>query len=443
MESSFSLYAFKQVMSSDWLYPSQCEQRAVDPQESLSETLSNIDLLNAKLINTNYPVLKTIVRYVARIFALALIGIFVAPIGILWHGLAITVYALKYWRGTSVWEKVEHHTRSFFNDLKIALCIGLPWYNIYQRNSRLFYLLALVTVTAAASRAKGVALFAGKNERVPLFKSIYLRREFGIVDKKREFLPYDLQKDQEDFANQKGWLFDVHKKAAHFLLTEINQIQSRLPENYNLFFEYPPNVISIIKRIKTWQDLKLEHPTPEFCQNHIDELESAQELYDETTSNLQQAYQMQDMLGGFLSPFIEQSHIDVRFPYTEGETRDYFCRKPVAQPQTPWGIYIKSTYEKIQAELKLANLENLSELSDFRDIVSALKVNSSAQQILGSTAEKPRGFFNKKALIVHQDYLEKKLPSSVSKEQKQAILEIGKLLLECLQKAKEEPATKS
>ena len=185
-------------------------------------------------------------RCCARILALSLIGVFIAPAGMIWHILAITYYALRSVNDASQWKKVEIHASSFFNDLKIALCIGLPWYQIYQRNfgagngSRLFYILALLTILAAASPAKGAILFASKQERVPLYKSILLRNDLGIVAQNGGLLPYNIEKDQEDFENKKGALFEIHKQAAQFLLLRINEIQSQLPDNYSLFFSYPP-----------------------------------------------------------------------------------------------------------------------------------------------------------------------------------------------------------
>ncbi len=266
-------------------------------------------------------------------------------------------------------------------------------------------------------------------------------------------LPYNIEKDQEDFENKKGALFEIHKQAAQFLLLRINEIQSQLPDNYSLFFSYPPDVAKMIRQIQTWKDLNMRPPLPgrSLCELQIEELESAQYFLGEAAIYIEKAYGMQlGLFEGFFPPFIKQSSFVLRFPFDERATREYFLRGKIVSDKTTanW----KNAFDKIQkyqvegwpdtppeSLQHFSNFDLYPSLAAFKGLLLSLQPTTTALQLLGNPTPETLGkLYGAKTLIVHPDKLEKSFPPSLPPEQKKAILDQATVLLECLQQAKEE-----
>ncbi len=452
------------MMSSDWFYPSNYIERPCEPQESIAETVDfdNIEFLNCTVNETTSYNRGKILRCLARTIALIAIGILVAPLGILWHGLCIAYHLFTYFqtdKDTSQWEKVVKHAGCFFADLRIALCIGLPWYLIYQRSfngkesSRLFYLLACMPIILASSPQKAVIAFAPKEERVPLLKSLFLRNDYGIVPKNGGLLPYDIKKDQEDFDQLKGSFFTAQKAAAEHLLQTINKISCELPSNLNFHFDYPPNVPKMVKLLEQWRYFKcLEEP---LCEIWIAELESAEAIFAFSQYGILNCFRIkEDRFWGLLTPLVNTPSLNLRFPIGQDNARPYFTRQKQERSEDAWKIKVKNSFltiQKLQREgwpnetpenlASFKNYDPFPALAEFQKILVQFTKTSSPEDLLEHpTQETLNAQFGKKANIVHEDKLKlvlEKLSPKPSPQLEAAIKGQAKEILSCLQKAKE------
>ena len=451
------------MMSSDWFYPSNFIERPYEPQESITETVDfdTAEFFNCTVNEATNNKRGKILRCLARTIALIAIGILIAPLGMLWHGLCIAYHLFTYFqtdKDSSQWEKVKRHSGCFFVDLRIALCIGLPWYQIYQRNfqskesSRLFYLLACMTIILASSPQKAVLAFAEKEERIPLLKSLILRNDCGIVSKNGGLLPYDIKKDQEDFDEQKGSFFTAQKAAAEHLLQTINKIQCELPDNLRFMFDYPPNVSKMIQSLEQWGYLKCLDEN--LCANYIAELENAETMVDFSHYYILVYYCIkEDRFWDLLFP-TNTPPLHLRFPIEQDKARPYFTKEKQEQSEDSWKSKVKSSFvtiQKMQKEgwpnetpenlVSFKNYDPFPALVEFQKILVQFTKRSSPEDLLEHPTQETLSLaFKNKVNIVHEDKLNlalDKLSFRPSSQQEAAIKGQAKEILACLKKAKE------
>jgi hypothetical protein len=266
MIRSFSLDAYLQMLSSDFLFPSNYQLRYLEDKGSLAETLptQKVDIFDRGAEVDDYLLAK-VARAVARTFVVLGIMAFVAPAGSIWHLYQTAVQLFMIVKdGLSEehsWDKVRLHLQAFIIDT----CLALP--SLYLTSAFLVPSLAhpdLIVFTALISWIfpiysgslphHAVGLLAWSEDTPGLQKSIILKNEFGRVSTNNTLLRADPKKDLEDRED----IFSGHFGQIYFaqgvkFLRAIQKLQGSMSEKHQLVIHYPPTANQLEK-------LMNEHP---------------------------------------------------------------------------------------------------------------------------------------------------------------------------------------
>lgn len=214
---SLSIILFQKMLSSDWLFPSNCVSHAIDDKGSIQESMREIDPYENRQQITSYThtALKP-VRYAGRFIATALICGAGAPMGVLYNGCQ----ALRYTLNTAIkkeeekfenWIKAHAYATAAFNDLTTFL--------------------GMVMLLPFIGNGGEVLLpLAFRDTRSALFKAITLKNRFGITGPKGHLLSFDARKDSFPFLGQEAFFGELFDKRSLTLWYALNDIYPALKD---------------------------------------------------------------------------------------------------------------------------------------------------------------------------------------------------------------------
>lgn len=252
---AFSLQAYKHVLASDFFNPSNCELRKIDEKTSIKEAIgTNCDLFDS--VEKTDPAHKRgkPLRFLARSVAVVVVGVVIAPAGTLWNGgkMVVSIVTLIYHKVTPMqpgvdikgdWQKVWGYSKAFFTDLVLAgflaasfAYLTIPGLSLFEKIAGSCFFAAFPILPMAGDPKSSVLMLTFTKERLAVYKSICLRNDFGIVGQNSGLLPYNTAIDQET-ERFDGHLGRVFVAQGYKILTQIREMQLRLPEDRRLPFE--------------------------------------------------------------------------------------------------------------------------------------------------------------------------------------------------------------
>lgn len=286
---SFTHLSYYQLLSYNLFYPSEKELRPVKAKNSIRDTIKdNNELFNSKDINSYTHTLGKPFRAVARAISLLAISTFIAPLGVIWNGAHLLKYVINYYQAadgsagrTESGKKIGEYIPVFFSDL---LCTGFAWgfihtfskkpwqgvtvkqfFSPFKQDSNpekvtllqgLFASSILFFAAGAFPKHAIIYTVLDQDKRAAVYKTLSLRNEFGIVRLDGGFLPYNVEKDNEEIVNKErqGHFQDIIIHQTNQLLWWIQHAQEQLPKDFQIESHYPPNKTKILSHLAQAKD---------------------------------------------------------------------------------------------------------------------------------------------------------------------------------------------
>ena len=249
----FSSWTATQLATSS-LYPQKYQLRPIEDKGSIADSLTaaNIDLFD-RIPTGELPLIRTL-KMVA-LFAIAALAVPVsAAVGVCYHG-AVTAKRLVVWitskgeAATHNWKEVKQSAVRFMQDGLISL---LPL--VLSIQGVVGGLVSVGILGSSVFNSRMIARYSKRTEcdRYGFYKSLELRKEFGIISaQNKKLLSWDPVKDQDveygfrlfNFVGHFGKLY--YEQGIEFLML-VEKMQQKLPKDCPLPFMYPPKADTII-----------------------------------------------------------------------------------------------------------------------------------------------------------------------------------------------------
>lgn len=292
---SFTHQAYYHLLSYNLFYPSEKELRPIEAKGSIKKSIrNNNELFNGKDINSRIHTAGKPFRAVARAISLFAISTFIAPLGVLWNGVQVIKYVVKYYREhdstfyrNEYGQKIKEYIPAFFADL---FCTALAWGAVYCYSKKPWQDLTAKQVFSPFAKdrnpikdkqlqgllAPSILFFSGgalpkqaivytvldEDKKAAVFKAMSLRNDFGIVTSTKDFLPYDLEDDNETLFTDEsrpseiGHFQYIRVEQAQQILWWIQHTQEQLPQHFQMAPHYPPSSAKILAHLEEAKNKK-------------------------------------------------------------------------------------------------------------------------------------------------------------------------------------------
>ena len=410
---SFSESAIRYVLSYDFIYPSNVESRKIEAKSSLKKSIGNDNtIFNGNPNKSLWHLWGKPVRGTIRMVAVAAIGMTASQVGAVYNCLGAAGYAVVSLRGREEgnrdWVKAKDYAGAFFTDLLLAgLVIGwvfalhktaqVNWYDtsfeaVNQMNiwGNLSFAGACYMPLLSLDPKMSVPYLAYRDARAPLFKSLSLKNEFGIVGQDGYLLPYSRKQDQEDLELS-GHFADLMRAQAMDALFMIQDLQEKLPKGSKMPLIFPPEP----DKIKAFLDETFH-------------LETAEK--EEWLAQFKRLYGNMKKMSAILKECLELKHemifaesrtsyVMPDFPYTSEFVNEFFAEHAVDL----W----KQTLAQTNAALVSETPANLPE--EYKQFKERVKRDAPPHELLGvghgCESQELRTVYKKCALLLHPDKL--------------------------------------
>lgn len=289
----FTRWGYEKVFSNSFLYPSDYVAHPIQgSRDALFKMVNDVRLLNRNPTDrVQQSVFLKPVRVVARAVAGIGITIFLAPMGVFYHGTGLlgdtlVVVKLRINDDPNCSRQILKISKRFEAlrvDLKAVLAgVVVGFVNLGALYSGIGWVAAVQVINLSlASVDVAVALATVKKQATPWLKSIFLRKEFGLVDNNGSLLKASESKDVEDRAYGLRHFENLWDASWIEILKLIQKIQNDLQVNDVL----PMGTTGLpdLQKIKQHiNDLKERHLLGENPQKILEKLQQLERWYEIT-----------------------------------------------------------------------------------------------------------------------------------------------------------------